>query len=208
MARAKQPVSVGGIEFDALIDQSDKLENTVPQYAVEKGYAVSDNIVNEAESLSMTLFLTATPVTWYAQHGGDPNRVENVVKQIRSLYFSREPVTVITTDMTYTNMAIESIEIRKSTDIGYAREIPISFKRVRITEATTTTIPDSYGKSGATGASAGSANTSEETTDSDSDSDSESNGTTILNVGFDGIMNFLNSGGTHGFIGTEASLSN
>ena len=35
MARAKQPVSINGIEFDALIDESRTLEATVPEYSVE-----------------------------------------------------------------------------------------------------------------------------------------------------------------------------
>ena len=57
-------------------------------------------------------------------------------------------------------MAIENLTISKSAEVGYAREIPISFRKIRITTARTTTIPASYGKSGATAASAGTANTS------------------------------------------------
>ena len=57
-------------------------------------------------------------------------------------------------------MAIESVTISKSLETGYARQIPISFKKIRVTTAKTTTIPDSYGKSGKTAASAGTASTS------------------------------------------------
>ena len=63
-------------------------------------------------------------------------------------------------------MAIESISIRKTLETGYASEIPISFKKIRKTSAKTTTIPDSYGKSGSTAKSAGTASTS--TSDSSS----------------------------------------
>ena len=108
----------------------------------------------------MTLFVTNTPVTWYNRHGGSQNRVDSVVKQLEELYYAGEPVTIVTSDATYSNMAIESITFSKSTEVGYAREIPISFKKIRVTSAKTTTIPDSYGKSGATGASAGTASTS------------------------------------------------
>ena len=52
------------------------------------------------------------------------------------------------------------LTISKSAEVGYAREIPISFRKIRITTARTATIPASYGKSGATAASAGTANTS------------------------------------------------
>lgn len=166
MARAKRPVSINGLEFDALMGQDQTLTATVPSYAVEDGSTVSDTIILEPESLSMTLFVTNTPVTWVNRFGVSTSRVANVEKRLRELYTKREPVTVITTDETYTNMAIESIGFSKSTEAGYSREIPITFKKIDVTIARTTTIPASYGKSGATGASAGTANSSSGSTGS------------------------------------------
>lgn len=160
MAKATQPVSINGLEFDALISESRTLEATVPEYSVETGFSVSDSIILSPEKMEMTLFVTNTPVTWYRRHGASQNRMDSVVKQLEELYFAKEPVTIVTSDATYTNMAIESMTISKSLEVGYAREIPISFKKIRITSAKTTTIPDSYGKSGATAASAGTASTS------------------------------------------------
>lgn len=160
MARAKQPVSINGIEFDALIEETQTLEATVPQYSVESGFSVSDAIILNPEKLEMTLYVTNTPVTWYNRHGASPSRVNSIVKQLEELYYTASPVTIVTSDRTYTNMAIESLSITKTFETGYAREIPISFQKIRITSATTTTIPDSYGKSGATEAPAGTASTS------------------------------------------------
>lgn len=160
MARAKQPVSVAGIEFDALIEEEHTLSATVPQYSVEDGFSVSDSIILDPEKLSMILYLTNTPVTWASRHGISQDRVNSVCKQLEELYFTKEPVTVVTTDATYTSMAIDNISFKKSIETGYSREIPISFTKIRVTTAKTTTIPDSYGKGGATGAQAGTANTS------------------------------------------------
>lgn len=164
MARAKQPVSVNGIEFDALISSTHTMNATVPEYPIETGFVVSDAIILNPEQLEMVLFVTNTPVTWYSIHGNDASRVESIINQLKELYYTAEPVTIITTDATYTDMAIESLSDNKSTEIGYAREIPISFKKIRVTTAKTTTIPDSYGKSGATAAQAGTANTSQGST--------------------------------------------
>ena len=161
--KAKRPVSINGIEFDALIDESRTLEATVPQYSVEDGFPVSDAIILNPEALAMTLFVTDTPVTWKNRHGSGPGRTEQICKQLEDLYYSATPVTIVTSDATYVNMAIENITISKSADTGYAREIPISFKKIRTTSAKTTTIPASYGKSGTTGASAGTASTSQAT---------------------------------------------
>lgn len=41
MARAKQPVSVADIEFDALIDSEEGYEADVPEYPTEKGFSVA-----------------------------------------------------------------------------------------------------------------------------------------------------------------------
>lgn len=160
MARPKQPVSINGVEFDALITEDRGLEATVPEYAIEDGFAVSDTIIIGTESLSMTLYVTDTPVTWFSRHGSGRGRTESIVKQLEELFYTKTPVTVMTSDRTYTDMAIESISFSKSAETGYAREIPISLRKIRITKARTTTIPDSYGKSGATGESTGTANTS------------------------------------------------
>lgn len=160
MAQPKQPVSINGIEFDALITEDRGLEATVPEYAVEDGFSVSDTIIIGTETLSMTLFITDTPVTWFSRHGSGRGRTESIVKQLEELFYTKTPVTVVTSDRTFSDMAIESISFSKNAETGYAREIPISLRKIRITKARTTTIPDSYGKSGDTGASAGTANTS------------------------------------------------
>ena len=176
MARAKHPVSVNGIEFDALISQTDTLEATVPEYTVEDGFVVSDAIILNPEKLDMVLYITDTPVTWYSRHGSGQDRVETIVKQLQELYFTAEPTTVVTSAKSYTNMAIESLSISKSVEIGYAREVSISFKKIRVTSAKTTTIPDSYGKSGTTQASAGTASTSSGSSGGSSGSGSGSGG--------------------------------
>lgn len=150
----KQPVSIDGIEFDALIDQSVDYSAEVPEYPTEKGFSVSDTIVLKPETISMTLFVTDTPVTWKQRFGSGSGRVQNVVKQLEELYFSKKVITIVTSDAVYDNMAITSISIAKNTSAGYAREIPISFKKIVVTESSTVTIPDSYGKSGASSASA------------------------------------------------------
>lgn len=160
MPRATQPVSINGIEFDALISQEQTLTAKAPEYTVEDGFPVSDNVSLDSEPLNMVLYLTNTPVTWYNRHGSSPSRVAQVEKQLKELYFAKEPVTVVTSDDVFTDMVITSVGFKKSLETGFDREIPIAFKKVRITKARTATIPESYGRGGATGASAGTANTS------------------------------------------------
>ena len=110
MARAKRPVTIAGIEFDALISEEHGYEATVPEYAVESGFSVSDAIIHGAETLNMVLYVTDTPVTWRSHSGR--GRVEQVTKRLEELYYAAEPVTIVTSDATYTSMAIENLRPR------------------------------------------------------------------------------------------------
>lgn len=187
MARAKQPVSIDGIEFDALLEQSRDYEADVPEYATEKGFSVSDTIILKAETISMTLYVTDTPVTWRNRFGSGGGRVESVVKRLEQLYFAKKVFTVVTSDAVYDNMVLTSMSISKSSDVGYAREIPISLKKIIVTESKTVTIPASYGKSGTSSASAGTASTSSASNGSSSSTSSnsssnEKNGSILYNA--------------------------
>lgn len=176
MARAKQPVSIDGIEFDALIESEEGYEADVPEYPTEIGFNVTDAIILKADTLTMTLFVTDTPVTWRNRTGAYAGKTEAVVKRLKNLYFAKLPVEVVTTDAVYSNMAISNLNVKKSAEVGYAREIPITLKKITVTASATTQIPDSYGKSGASNKSAGTASTKAASTGSASASSSSGGG--------------------------------
>jgi uncharacterized membrane protein YgcG len=159
MPKATQPVSVDGIEFDALIDESRTLSANIPDYPTEEGFMVSDTITLQPLALNMTLFLSDTPVTWRARLGAIPGRSEIVLERLMQTYKKRQLITVVTAKKTYKNMGITNIQISRSLDDGYAYKIPIALKEVRVTKTKTVDIPASYGKSGSTGVSAGNVNT-------------------------------------------------
>ena len=144
-----QPTSINGLEFDALISIDKNLEATVPQYSVEDGFSVSDAIIISPVNISMVLYVTNTPVTWASRHGVDQTRVNTVCKRLEEIFMSHDTVMVVTPDEVFTNMAITSLTLSKNAETGnYASEIPISLVKVYVTKARTTTIPDSYGKTG------------------------------------------------------------
>lgn len=176
MARKLRPVSVWGIEFDALMEETKSMTSTIPEYPVEGGFSVSDTIINDPVQVSATLYLSNTPVTWLYRHGSSKDRVKRICKMIEQKWFSKELTKIVTSDTTYTNMGITSISIKKSKDIGYAREISITAKKVRITKKKTVNIPTYVLKAGETMASAGKASTSKTSSSSTASSSSGSSG--------------------------------
>lgn len=163
MNRKIQPVSIDGIEFDALITSNDTLASDIPQYPVEEGYEVSDTIILKPRVLELTVFVSNTPVTHLQRFGGAEackTRVDDVVARLENMRAQRKLVTIVTMDRTYKNMGLENMSVSKSLETGYARQIPLTFKEVFITSTETVDIPSTYGKSGKTGAFAGTAITS------------------------------------------------
>lgn len=160
MAKKKKPVAIWGIEFDALIDEQKTLSSTIPVYPVEKGLPVSDTIINDPVSLQLTLYVSNTPVTWLYRHGSSMDRVTKICKKIEKKWMERKLTKIVTTDAIYKSMGITCISIKKSRELGYAREVTVAAQKVRITKRRTVTIPSYVLKSGASMANAGKAATS------------------------------------------------
>ena len=162
MARkALKPVSVAGIEFDALIEESKTMNATIPSYPVEDGFSVSDTIILEPISISMVLFVSNTPVTWLHRHGHSTDRVNKICEELENLWLEKKLVKVVTTNAIYKDMGIVSISIKKSKELGYSREISLQLQKVRVTKRKTVTVPNYILKSGTTAANAGTASTSQ-----------------------------------------------
>lgn len=168
--KSTRPVSVWGIEFDALVEETKTMNATIPVYPVESGFPVSDTITNDPIQVQMTLFLTNTPVTWLYRHGTSSGRVTQVCEMIEQMWMGRQLTKIVTSDTIYTNMGITSIAIKKSHDLGYSREISLTAQQVRVTSKMTTTVPVYELKSGETEADAGKASTSKSSSKSSSKS--------------------------------------
>ena len=160
MSRPIEPVSIDGITFDALIDAEETWQTNVPACPTEEGFEVSDTIIIRPMTLKLNVYLTNSPVTWKEIRDEGIYRVQEVIERLEQLYFKKTPVTVKTSERDYENMAIVSIGLPKKIETGTSKLIPISFQQLIVTELQTATIPASYGRGGATGVNAGTANVS------------------------------------------------
>lgn len=155
-----RPVSINGIEFDALMSEDKEMTADVPEYPVESGYSVSDNIARKPMTLAFVLHVTKTPVTWLGRHGTGRGHVLDVCAELERLFWAGELVTVVTDDNVYNDMSIISLKIPKDTENYTDRDINISLKQIITVSAETTEIPDSYGRGGKTKENMGTVNTS------------------------------------------------
>lgn len=153
-----QPVNIGGIECDALIHHELQLENQIPDYPVEEGFSVQDTIIQNPKTLTLTVVVTNTPIT-FREHAS-PNRVQEIAERFQELYKSRQLITVTSSKGVFQNMGITSISLPYDVSTKTSLEIPITLKEVLTTTAKTVAIPSEYGWGGDTGTTAGTASTS------------------------------------------------
>lgn len=181
-----------GIEFDAMIEEQRNYSASIPSYPVEDGFNISDTIINEPLVLQLTLYVSNTPVTFLYRHKNTKNRVTKICEQIEKKWLSKQLTKIVTSDTIYKDMGITSISIKKTAEIGYAREISITAKKVYKTSRKVSKIPKHILKSGETMAKAGKASvsrTSVRTSSSGGDTGSTAGGNESKNQ----VSNAINS---------------
>lgn len=140
------PVSIGGVQFDALLDITEKFDSTVPMYRTDMGYDTSDDIIPNLMVVEMKLFVTPTPVTWANVPSHVGRNPRDVVDALREVLEKRKPVFVSTVKKNYDNMMIQKVTTNKTADIGLALEIDVTM--VQLTRAaytnTVVQIEDEY----------------------------------------------------------------
>ena len=140
----RNPVSIGGIQFDALLSISEKFDSTIPMNTTDRGFETSDDIIPNLMKLEMKLFVTPTPVTWsnIPSHAGRNPR--DVVDSLREILNKRQPVFVTTSKKNYDNMMIQKVSVDKNADIGYALEIGVTMTQLVFAPYGKFVLPEDY----------------------------------------------------------------
>lgn len=152
-----QPVNIGGIACDALIHHELGMETDIPDYPVEEGFSVQDTMILKPKTLTLTVIVSNTPITF--RSGASPTRVQQVAARFQELYTRRELITVTSSKGVFKNMGITSLSLPYDVSTKTSLEIPITLKEVLTTSSKTVTIPSEYGRGGDTGTAAGTAST-------------------------------------------------
>lgn len=152
-----QPVNIGGIACDALIHHELGMETDIPDYPVEEGFSVQDTMILKPKTLTLTVIVSNTPITFRSV--ASPTRVQQVAARFQELYTRRELITVTSSKGVFKNMGITSLSLPYDVSTKTSLEIPITLKEVLTTSSKAVTIPSEYGRGGDTGTTAGTAST-------------------------------------------------
>jgi len=161
MKKLKSPVTVGNVKFDVLMNESIELSAEVPQYPVEDGYKVSDSVLINPTTISITALISNMPVTWKKKFSGQTHRTKTEVSKLIKLYEQKTLVSYYNRRKRYKNMAITSLTVPQTEEMSECVEISLTLQEVPVTKPKVVEIDASYMRSGTTGTYAGTAATSD-----------------------------------------------
>jgi len=149
----KSPTSITNdiitIDLDVMSDEAHEWSNDVTENPVELGAPVSDHIQPKADKLSITGLITNAPIDpdVAAQFPGTIDgglfsaRLQTHFDFLRSLTNFRAPMTVYTRYKVYTDMALLSCSISRSTGTGEALPFTLQFTHIRLVQTQTVDVP-------------------------------------------------------------------
>ncbi len=131
----RTPMLLGNVSFDATMERSQTYSADVPTYPVEKGFKISDAVLKNPLEISLKAVISEMPLTFGYSYGayGWYRSVEQVINELKQIYFAAEPVTLYTNFGNYPSLVIQSMTIPETTEMVNAVEVSITLKQVSIT---------------------------------------------------------------------------
>lgn len=154
----KSPTSITSdlisIDLDVMSDETHEWANDVTENPVELGAPVADHIQPKADKLTVTGLITNAPIDpdVAAQFPGAIDnglysaRLQTHFDWLRELVALRAPLIVYTRYKTYTDMALVSCNIARSTGTGEALPFTLQFMHIRLVETQTVDVPPGISK--------------------------------------------------------------
>lgn len=155
------PATIGDLQVDCVVDHVTTFNSQVTEHPIENGFVIADHVAREAMTLSLTVIITPTPVSYFRQLGANPDRLGEAIAYFEQLWLNGEPITVTIPSGIYQDMVMTSCPLPRNVQDGFCYRVALEFKHVVIVSQKTEEIPeqnasgDAVGKAGATGTDAG-----------------------------------------------------
>ena len=156
------PATIGDLQVDCVVDHTTAFNSSVTEHPIEGGFVIADHIARQAMTLSLTVIITPTPVSYFRTLGGsNPDRLGEAIAYFEQLWLAGEPVTVTIPSGIYTDMVMTTCPLPRNVQDGFCYRVQLEFKHIVIVSQKTEEIPeqnasgDAVGKAGATGTDAG-----------------------------------------------------
>lgn len=130
---------IDDLALDLILSEEEKLSGRTTSNPVEDGADISDLIELDPLVLSMTGFITNTPVK--EVDGSTSSRYQDTVHALKEIRKAKLPVTIVATQEVYENMAIEELTIPRNVSLGESVELSMSFRQITVVQCQTAVMP-------------------------------------------------------------------
>ena len=88
------PATIGDLQVDCVVDHVTTFASQVTEHPIENGFVIADHVARQAMTLSLTVIITPTPVSYFRQLGSNPDRLGEAIAYFEQLWLNGEPITV------------------------------------------------------------------------------------------------------------------
>jgi len=153
----KKPGQIGEIVLDATISENHNYENIVTNHPLEDGSEIADHIISRPERLTMTGFITNSPVNFLGVasnliRGIGRNRTEVAFDELLAIsqgkldpitgVRERELITIVSTLKVYTEMVMLSITFPRDRTSGDSLRFTAEFQKLTKVTSETVVVPN------------------------------------------------------------------
>lgn len=117
---------IGAVSLDATLTEDHQYNARVTTYPVENGQIISDHIINEPITLSITGLVSDTPLAFLAAF----NRSVDAFNRLITIHERKERVTVVTGIKVYEDMVITSLQVPRNVFTGQSLTFNIELQKL------------------------------------------------------------------------------
>lgn len=145
--------TVGNLEFNLIDTETHEWKREVTSNPVENGSPISDHIIDQPDSLTITGMISNAPILGLLDEASglidgslsSQDYVAQAFDLLDNLRQSKQLIKIYTRYKTYSNMVLQSVSIPRTPDIGDSITVTIQAISVRIVNSQKTTIPTGLG---------------------------------------------------------------
>ena len=120
--------NVGGVFLDAVVNENHGYSNRVTAFPIEKGYTISDHVINDPVTLQISGIVSDTPINIFTGFNRSTDSFNRLVRIVEE----RMIITVVTGIKVYTEMVITSLNVPRDMRSGQSLSFNIELQKIRI----------------------------------------------------------------------------
>lgn len=117
---------IGSLSIEATLSENHTATSRVTSQPVQEGSTISDHIVNEPEKLSITGFISDTPVD-----GSYSNYSQLAFDSLYQIRDAKDTISVVTNFRVYQDMVITRISVPRNVGSGQSIEFTVELTKIR-----------------------------------------------------------------------------